>query len=64
MRSLRDIPDSIILDQYNKFTYSLHNETKNVHIDQLNKTDSKDLIKVTLTRLLLNSLFLGSAYWV
>ena len=45
MRSLRDIPDSIILDQFNKFIFSLHDETKNMQIDQIKKTDSKDLIR-------------------
>ena len=45
VRSLRNIPSSIITNQFKIFIQRLHEETKNMTNDQIKKTDSKELIK-------------------
>ena len=45
VRSLRNIPSSIITDQFKIFIQRLHEETKNLTNDQIKKTDSKELFK-------------------
>ena len=45
LRSLRDVPDCIITDQFKIFVHRLHKETKNMPIDNITNTDSKDFIK-------------------
>ena len=42
--SLRDIPSDIIIIQFNFFIHRLHKETKNMDVNKIKKTDSKDLI--------------------
>ena len=45
LRSLRDVPDCIITNQFKIFVHRLHKETKNMPIDNITNTDSKDFIK-------------------
>ena len=45
LRSLRDVPDCIITNQFKICVHCLHKETKNMPIDNITNTDSKDFIK-------------------
>ena len=45
VRSLKDIPSYIIINQLFYFIHCLHKDTVNITIDKIKKTDSKDLTK-------------------